>query len=132
MGLLRRCPTCHTPVSEANLGLRDFAWVNEVLPGKLGLMDIDGALTQDATGRGLFFELKPRGETVSTGARLTFKALRRAGFDVWVIWDEGDGRHVVRGVCDRNGRVRNKVRMTRQRAAALVARWWQEGLQLGR
>lgn len=127
-GILRGCPTCGTKVSQTALGLRDFQWVNEVLPGKLGLMDLDGCLSQAATGRALFLELKPKGERISIGARLTFALLVRSGFDVWVIWDMGSGRVKV-AECNDSGRTPVVREMTKQRAANLVKAWWEAGLE---
>jgi len=126
-GELRGCPTCGTRVAEADLGLRDYRWVNEVLPEHIGLMDIDGCLSQYNTGRVLMLELKPRGARVSTGARLTFALFVLAGMDVWVVWDIGKNRVKV-GVCNEEGRVVNIREMTRDRCAKKVLKWWNDGL----
>jgi hypothetical protein len=109
------------------MGLRDFRWVNDALPGKLGLMDIDGTLTQAQTGRVLMLELKPAGAYISKGARLTYKLFVRAGFDVWVVWDHEDGT-VERGHFDRAGNIRGVARVTQEALAAEVVAWWEEGL----
>lgn len=118
---------CGTKVDEADIGLRDFAWVNEHLPGKLGLMDIDGTLTQYRTGRVLMLELKPRGEVISEGARLTFALFVQKGFDVWLVWDEGDG-WVEAAELDTNGEPYGTRRIRRSTLARKVLDWWNEGV----
>lgn len=125
-GILRGCPVCGTKVKDADLGLREYGWLNEALPGKVGLMDADAMLTQASTGRALFLEFKPRSERISTGARLTFALFVKAGFDVWVIWDVGKDRVKV-GECNERGRTPVVREMTKKRAARLVALWWEEG-----
>jgi len=127
-GVLRGCPVCGTPVAEAALGLRDYRWVNEALGNKLGLMDIDGVLSQAGTGRVLMLELKPRGARISTGARLTFALFVKAGFDCWVLWDQENGRVKLAELNDK-GRPINFKDMTIKRAATLVKRWWDEGVE---
>jgi hypothetical protein len=126
-GELRGCPVCGTKVSEVDIGLRDYRWVNPALGNRLGLMDLDACLSQASTGRALFLELKPKGAFVSTGARLTFALLVKAGFDVWILWDQGNGR-IKRGVCDENGRPKNVREHRADNVARMVARWWEQGL----
>ena len=129
-GVLRKCPTCETPVDQAtNLGLKDFAWANEALPGRLGLMDFDGVLHQSKTGRMLVMEFKPKGAIVSTGARLAFGGLVRDNprFEVWVLWDQGNGRVKIGKVNDK-GRTPSVKEYTKAQAGVLVRRWWEEGL----
>ncbi len=128
-GELRECPVCETPLDKAvNLGLRDFNWVNEELPGKIGLMDLDGVLSQASTGRMLVLELKPKGALVSRGARIAFGTLVKSGFDVWIVWDLGKGR-VKLGECNDKGWPQNVRELTRKRAAKLVVNWWLEGVK---
>lgn len=126
-GKLRGCPTCGTKVAEVDIGLRDFAWVNEALPGKLGLMDLDGCITQAATGRGLFLELKPHGAFISRGARLTFALLVSKGFEVWFAWDEGDG-WVTFAPAREDGAPGRRRRMKASTLARKVRHWWDEGV----
>ena len=127
-GELRKCPVCETPVADTvDLGLRDFSWVNEGLEKKLGMMDFDAVLSQAATGRMLVLELKPRGARVSTGARLTFAALVQAGYDVWILWDQGDG-NVKLGICNDRGRTPEVGLLPRANAADMVRSWWEAGL----
>ena len=126
-GKLIGCPTCGTKVDEVDIGLRDFSWVNEVLPGKLGLMDIDGTLTQFRTGRVLMMELKPAGDSLSEGARLTFALFVRAGFDVWLVWDHGNG-WVEAAELDDDGEPYGVRMIRRSTLANKVREWWDEGL----
>ena len=127
-GILRGCPTCGTKVDTAHLGLRDFAWVNEVMPGKVGGMDFDFVLTQHRTGRMLVLEMKPKGAYISTGARLSFSLLVSAGYDVWLVWEQGDGT-VKLAECNDQGRATNPAIMTEAEAAALILHWWESGLE---
>lgn len=93
---LLTCPTCATPVASAEkLGLRDYRWVNGVLPGREGAMDIDGVIEKN--GYILAFEFKPKGARLSLGARLTLRSFVARGIHVWIVWDHGDvnGTHVV-------------------------------------
>lgn len=129
-GVLRKCPTCETPVSQAaNLGLKDFAWANESLPGKLGLMDFDGVLHQNKSGRMLVLEFKPKGAIITTGARMTFGAIVRDNpkYDVWVMWDQGNGRVKV-GVVNDRGRTPYVKEYTLKQAGNLLKKWWEAGL----
>lgn len=126
-GILRKCPVCATPVKDATaLGLRNYEWVNQALGNKLGLMDFDGVLTQYKTGRMLVLEFKPPGAYISTGARLAFAMLVQAGYDVWILWEEKDGRVSV-GICNDKGRPVTKLLMTVPDAAELVQDWWAMG-----
>ena len=128
-GLLRGCPTCGTKVDAAQLGLRDYRWVNDYLPGKVGGMDLDFAITQRASGRALFLEFKPS-ETapISTGARLTFELLRSHGFDVWVARERPDGQ-VRTQVLGPNGKpVSDGLVTSRESLGRRVGRWWERGL----
>ena len=84
---LRGCPTCGTKVAETNLGLRDYSWVNPLLPGKVGLMDIDGLL--ERRGKVLIHEYKPAAVAPTKGQLMTFRTLRKMGAEVWTI--QGDG-----------------------------------------
>lgn len=125
---LRKCPTCLTPVADATaLGLRDFRWVNEALPGKVGGMDLDFCINQAATERALFLELKPQGARVSTGARLTFALLVKKGFDVWVVWELGEGSVRVAHLNER-GEEAYAATMSVASLAAAIIEWWEAGL----
>jgi len=99
-----------------------------MLPEHIGLMDIDGCLSQYSSGRVLMLELKPGSAPISTGARLTFALFVRAGIDVWVVWERGKAR-VKLGVCNKDGKVVNIREMTRRRCAQRIAEWWQKGLK---
>ena len=116
---LRKCPTCLTPVEKAKLGLRDFRWVVESLPGRVAPMDIDFALEKN--GRFLFIEFKPDGAGLSVGARISYKALVRAGHDVWLV--QGDGP-VQAGPMDRNGNVNFTATLTLDELVQRVKAWF--------
>ncbi len=127
-GLLRGCPLCGTPVAQADIGLRDFSWVNEALPGKLGLMDLDGVLTQASTGRVLVMGLKPRGAYIPTGERLTYALLAKLPlFDVWCVWDEGSGWCNFSEL-NTEGRPIRIRKLPIKTVANMVVRWWERGL----
>jgi hypothetical protein len=89
-GQLRGCPLCGTKVADAKIGLRDFAWLNNALPGKIGGMDIDLVLTNNKAGLAMAFELKPYGVGVSLGARMTLKFLVQHGVRCFLVQDGGD------------------------------------------
>jgi hypothetical protein len=128
-GKLRGCPTCGTKVAEADLRLRDFSWVNEALPGKVGLMDLDGVLSCIKTNRTLVLEMKPPGGYVSVGAKLTFKALIESSggkTEVWVVWGPDPEAHVEVAHITRSGNLTSRVRLPIADAADLVALWWDE------
>lgn len=126
-GLLRGCPTCGTKVKDVDLGLRDYRWVNEALPGRIGGMDIDFTINQARTGRVLLLEFKPAGATLSIGARLTFKLFVQKGCDAWVIWDHGDTVEVAS--IDRDGQLGFIEKMSRKRLADRIRKWWDVGLE---
>lgn|SRR6185436_10032813 len=116
---LRKCPTCGTPVKEANLGPRDFRWVVKHLPGRVAPSDIDFALERN--GRFLFIEFKPKGGGLSVGSRILYKTLVRQGHDVWLVQGEGP---VVAGPMDRNGNVTFSAEMTLEELAKRTRMWW--------
>lgn len=125
-GQLRGCPTCGTKVDETQLRLRDFSWVNEVLPGKVGGMDLDFCLSNARTGKTLFIEMKPTGGAVSMGARLTFKTLISKGdVDVWVVWGPAEDGTVEMARVMADGNITSKVRLPLAELAGTVAQWWE-------
>jgi hypothetical protein len=115
-------------VAEAKLGLRDYAWVNESLPGKVGGMDVDFTVNQAATDRALMLEFKPEGAYLSTGHRLTFRLFVRKGIDVWVLWEQKDGTVKVAGVNAAGHTPIISAAMPRVKVAQLIREWWDEGL----
>ena len=125
-GTLRGCPTCGTPVSETELRLRDFSWVNEALPGKVGGMDIDFVLSSAKTGRGLMLEMKPPGGFVSTGARLTYREFVKMGVDVWVLRGPDADGNIVRTSLSPGGQEGDPETLTLEDAGLKVAAWWEE------
>lgn len=127
-GQLVACPTCGTDVVSADIGLRDFAWVNQALPGRVGGMDLDFLITQAGTDRALVLEMKPMGATLSLGARLTFALLRRKGMAVWMVWDQFNG-NVQLAQLDKEATVGDLEEMTQAELADRIAEWWNRGVR---
>lgn len=123
---LRTCPLCQTPVDRTvHLGLRDFRWVADALPGRVAPTDFDSVLEKN--GRFLVLELKPPGGSLPMGQRLTFKALVRTGFfDVWVVWETKAGETVEVGVVDRHGNVSVPGRTSTESLAQRVRQWYDD------
>lgn len=130
-GKLRGCPVCGTKVEKAQLALRDFSWVNESLPGKLGGMDVDFVLSQFKTGRVLHIEMKPTGVPISLGAKMTYAVYRRHGLDAWAVWGPDEYGRVERGYFDTAGKVRSIEQMPVSLFAEEVALWWAAGDEHG-
>jgi hypothetical protein len=118
---LRGCPTCLTKVTETQLGLRDYRWLQDALPGRVAPMDVDAML--ERKGRFLVLEFKPQGAPLPMGQRLTLKALVRLGMDVWVVHELKGGKVKV-GAMDRNGNVPFSDTVTVARLRANVAEWF--------
>lgn len=119
-GKLRACPTCLTPVEEAKLGLRNFDWLSDYLPGKVGPTDIDAVLDNDKTGRMLAMEFKPSGAAVGLGQRITFRNLRKRNVDVWIIWGTEDDIEVA----EYTWRIGPKEKLTKDALGKRLAEWW--------
>lgn len=120
---LRACPTCGTKVTDTQMGLRDYRWVSEALPGKIAPMDLDCVL--ERKGHFLVMEFKPEGAPLPMGQRLTLKALVRLGMDVWVVHEYPDSWVEV-GAMDKNGAVPFSERMRQVRLRRLVADWFRD------
>ncbi len=119
---LRGCPTCGTPVDETkNLGLRDYRWVSEVLPGREAPMDLDCVV--EKLGHVLIQEFKPKGVPLPLGQRLTLRSFVRLGCEVWVVWEDPDGDHVEVGEMDRHGNVKFVERMTLRKYRRRIPEW---------
>ncbi|MES2155994.1 MAG: hypothetical protein V4510_12750 [bacterium] len=112
-------------MSELKLGLRDYRWLNDVLPGRVAPMDLDFVL--ERKGHFLVQEYKSKGAPMPMGQRLTLKALVRLGMDVWLVWeDEQDPDRVEVGSMDRNGNVPFVESMRRGRLRRRVADWFMD------
>lgn len=119
---LRGCPTCGTPVADAKgLGLRDYRWIAEVLPGREAPMDLDAVV--EKMGHVLIQEFKPKGVGLPLGQRLTLRAFVRMGADVWVVWEDPDGKHVEVGAMDRHGNVNFVEDMTIRKYRNRIVEW---------
>jgi hypothetical protein len=104
------------------MGLRDYRWVSEALPGRVAPMDLDCVLERH--GSMLVMEFKPKGAPVPLGQRLTLKHLVRIGADVWVVWE--DGERVEVGAMDRHGNVPFVEEMRKNRLRKRVTDWFHE------
>jgi hypothetical protein len=133
---LKGCPYCGTPVEEARLGMRDFAWLGNRLQGRVGPADIDFVLQQSRTNRALLLEFKAGHEGLPLGQRLLLRHfVQPAGNTVWVVWV--DDLHVpwdqveTVGVGAMNvaGNVPLVATMSVADLADAVAEWWEEGLE---
>ena len=120
---LRSCPTCGADYDPEKLGLRDYSWLVDEVPGA---SDLDFVLEQKLTGRMLVMEFKSAGESLPLGQRLLLKTLVRKGCDVWVVWQQRRGR-VHRVTMDGAGRLSPVVSLTREQLSAQVLAWWREG-----
>lgn len=120
---LRGCPTCGTPVDKAvHLGLRDYRWLGDALPGKVAPMDVDFMLERN--GQFLVVENKPGGAPIPMGQRITLKTLVRLGMEVWVAWEHEDGKHAEVGVMDKHGNVNFIERITVTKLKNKVVEWF--------
>jgi hypothetical protein len=118
---LRGCPTCGTKVTEAKLGLRDYRWIGEALPGRVAPMDFDAVLEKN--GHFLVMEFKPEGSKgLPLGQRITLTRLVRQGWDVWVVRGEGP---VVVGPLTRHGIVTFAQPMSVGALRKRVAEWYE-------
>ena len=105
------------------MGLRDYRWVSDALPGRVAPMDLDCVL--ERKGHFLVQEFKPKGAPLPMGQRLTLKALVRLGMDVWVVVeDDSDPDRVEVGSMDRNGNVPFVESMRKGRLRRRVADWY--------
>ncbi len=99
---LRKCPTCDTPVDETvNMGLRDYRWVADALPGREAPMDLDFVL--EKKGNVLIMENKPEGLALPMGQLFTLQTFRRMGADVWIAWESKDHKSVEVGALGPRG-----------------------------
>lgn len=122
---LRGCPTCGTKVTEVQMGLRDYRWVADALPGRVAPMDLDSVLERN--GHVLIMEFKPHGMALPLGQRLTLKAfVRKPNTRVWVVWEDENKKHAEVGEMDRNGNVNFVERMTIAKLRNKVATWFEQ------
>ena len=118
---LRRCPTCLAPASESKLGLRDYQWLGDALPGKVSPMDCDFVLERN--GNFLIIEFKQADGYVPTGQFITLKALERMGAEVWLV--RGDGPRVTVEVL-LNGEWMPPFDITVDELAKETRKWFEE------
>jgi hypothetical protein len=79
---------CGTKVEDVSLGLRDYRWLGGVLPGKVAPTDIDFLL--ETNNDFLVMEFKPKGVPLTRGQAIAMKRMVKKGFEVRVVWGEGD------------------------------------------
>ena len=115
---LRGCPLCKTKVSQVALGLRDYSWLEDTLPGREAPMDLDFVL--EKRGELLAIEFKPTGETIPQGQLITLKTLVKKGWTVWIVW--GDGPVEV-GPMDTQGNVGPVEEMSLKKLCQKVKAW---------
>lgn len=120
---LRGCPLCGAHVSDGQLGLRDYRWLGDTLPGRVAPTDFDFVLERH--GRFLIIEFKPPGGALPMGQRITLKALARdPRFTVWIVW-HGDGElRATLGPVDARGDILVREEMSLTHLRSLVKKWY--------
>lgn len=117
-----------TPMDETkHLGLRDFRWLGDALPGRVGGSDLDLVLEQSKTGRVLILELKPEHVMLPLGQRLLLKRFVALGCDVWVVWETEGENFVEAGAMDDEGNIPFVERMSLAKFKTKVGQWWSAG-----
>jgi hypothetical protein len=117
-------------VAKADMGLRDYRWVSESLPGRVAPMDLDAVLEKN--GHVLIMENKPEKVPLPLGQRLTLKTfVRMPNTRVWVVWEENDNKHVQVGEMDRNGNVNFVERMTIAKLKGRILAWYEQASEEG-
>lgn len=117
-----------TPLDDTkDIGLRDFRWLGDALPGRVGGSDLDLVLEQSKTGRVLITELKPEHMTLPLGQRLLLKRFVNLGCDVWVVWETPGSNFVEVGAMDRDGNIPFVERMSIGKFKTKVGQWWSAG-----
>ena len=124
---LKSCPACGQSVEGVDIGLRDFSWINDSLPGRVGMMDIDGFIEQSSSGRALVIERKPN-KYLPTGQRLSLRWFANAGATVWIVSEKllPEGKVEVAPLY-KKGEVFGWITLTIEELAAKVNAWWAEG-----
>jgi len=121
--LLRGCPTCGTRVADTDMGLRDYRWVADALPGRVAPMDLDCVLEKN--GNVLIMEFKPKGMALPLGQRLTLKAfVKKPNTRVWVVWEDPSHKHAEVGEMDVYGNVNFIERVTIAKLRSKVSTWF--------
>jgi len=119
---LRGCPMCGTKVEDINLGMRDYRWLGDALPGRIAPTDIDFLL--ETNNDFLVLEFKPKGVPVTRGQAIAMKRMVKKGFEVWVVWGEGDEVDVAN--LHANGHMTRAVGVPKPVLAAKVGEWFRE------
>lgn len=119
---LRGCPLCGTRITDVDLGLRDYRWLKDALPGRVAPMDVDFML--ERKGSGLVLEYKPPGAGLPMGQRLTLKFLVRLGVDVWIVWHKDGETTCEVGAMDKHGGIPFVEKMTVTKLRRRVTDWY--------
>ena len=125
---IRTCPLCQHPVEPGELGLRDYAWLSDALPGRNGATDFDAVFTQNRTGRSLILEFKPGAAPLPMGQRLALQLFVLMGSDVWVAWDS-DPQAIRVHKMDQNGQLSSVRVVTKDQFSGMLSEWWAKGLK---
>lgn len=127
---LRACPTCGA--EDRDMGLRDYIWLEDILPGRAGGTDIDCLIDQEYADRDLVLEFKPS-KWVNRGQARLFNRMVPKGFDVWVIVDKNLANdELLMGVWspsanNNQGGVVSWHQLTLHELRVAVANWWNLG-----
>jgi len=121
---LRGCPLCGTRVAAVNLGLRDYTWLGDTLPGRVAPTDLDFVLEKN--GCFLVLEFKGDGAPLPQGQRITLKTLVRKGFDVWVVWSDDTKRVLAAFAMNERGETKTPVAFSRASLRLAVHSFWEE------
>lgn len=105
------------------MGLRDYRWLEDVLPARVGATDLDCVLEQHSTGRILVLEFKPN-RYVPRGQAILFDGLLAQGFDIAIIIDKDhdDNKFVYSWWGENEWKETNLAGIRR-----LVRTWWNRG-----
>lgn len=88
-------------------------------------MDVDFVLEKN--GRFLVMEFKEGGAPVHLGQRITLKEMVKTGiFEVWVVWELSDGKHVEVGSLNKRGTVDFVEKMSKQKLLSKALGWYKE------
>jgi hypothetical protein len=118
---LRGCPLCKTKVTEVQLGLRDYRWITDRLPGKVAPMDGDFILERN--GDFLFMEFRQPGEPISMGKRITIEGLRALeGVEFWIV--EAPDEHGPETEVKVTWNETVQEVMSRQRLEEYILKWY--------
>lgn len=115
------------------MGLRDYVWLEDVLPARCGATDIDMVVEQHSTGRVAMLEFKPT-KYVPRGQGMAFDTFVRLGVDLYIVVDRNADKDEylvgqwVRDVTPQGGAVVNWYTMSLTELRVMMAAWWNAGI----